>query len=102
MKIKIKSRSTASRLKPVPQGVRGVLFSGTGFSREEASVDAGIFADRTHCLWERACSRMLLIVPTLRVGMQPVTLRVALSEALSDYFNRAMLMASTRTPSRMA
>ncbi len=71
----IRSRSTASRLKPVPQGVRGVLFSGTGFSREGASVDAGNFADRTSCLWERACSRMPLIVPTLRVGMHPQTLR---------------------------
>jgi hypothetical protein len=71
-------RSKASRLTPVPQGVRGVLFSGTGFSREGASVDGGRFAGRTTYLWERACSRMLLIVPTLCVGMQPVTLRVHL------------------------
>ena len=40
------------------QGVRGA-FSGTGFSREEASSGANNFADRTPILWERACSRML-------------------------------------------
>jgi len=73
MCMKIKSRSTASRLKPVPQGYavpsvghgeadptggRGA-FSGTGFSREEASSGAYIFADSTPSLVERACSRML-------------------------------------------
>ena len=42
MKIQIKSESTASQLKPTPQGVRGA-FSGTGFSREEASSGAHIF-----------------------------------------------------------
>ncbi len=67
LKIKIKSRSRASRLKPVlqseaiPQGVRGA-FSGTGFSREEASPGADIFADSTPSRWERACSRMLLLL----------------------------------------
>ncbi len=54
----MKIKSKASRLKPVPQCVRGA-FSGTGFSREGASRGAGDFADRTPSLWERACSRML-------------------------------------------
>jgi hypothetical protein len=35
----------ASRLKPVPQGVRGVLFSGTGFSREGASSGGRYLVD---------------------------------------------------------
>jgi hypothetical protein len=40
-----------SLVKPVPLSPR-VAFGGTGFSREEASVDAGSSADRTRCLWE--------------------------------------------------
>ena len=41
---KIKSRSTASRLRPFQLAER-VAFSGTGFSREEAGVGAGNVAD---------------------------------------------------------
>jgi hypothetical protein len=44
--MKIKSRSKASRLKPVPQGVHGA-FSGTGFSREEAGMTTIIFLGNT-------------------------------------------------------
>ncbi len=57
LRMKIKSRSRASRLKPVPLGARAAV-SGTGFSREEAGL------------------LTILIVPTLRVVTLPRTLRV--------------------------
>jgi hypothetical protein len=58
----IKSRSKASRLKPVLRTACAAV-SGTGFSREEASAGACYFADQRPYLWERACSRMLLPLP---------------------------------------
>ncbi len=61
-KIKSKSRSKASRLKPVLRTACAAV-SGTGFSREEASAGDCYFADQTPYLWERACSRMPLLLP---------------------------------------
>ena len=59
----------SSRLKPVPQCVRGA-FSGTGFSREEASSGATFLLIAPPSLWS-LLANALLIVPTLCVGMQP-------------------------------
>src|ERR1700712_3738932 len=61
--------------KAIPLDAR-VAVSGTGFSREGARSGRQRPMKRHRPPWERACSRMLLIVPTLRVGMHPVTLCV--------------------------
>ena len=59
MKIKIKIKSFPAEAGPTG-GTRSA-FSGTGFSREEAGAGAINF----------------MIVPALRVGMHPMTLRVS-------------------------